>query len=302
MEIWFAPASSSTVWLAIGDGLPPPSSWMMEIVARAGLGRFNAKLGRQFRHLGRDLQLVHMEVGDAHAVPGFQAHRLPDADGDVARPPIPAILIRRFARVGRGGHVLFVAFIGGGDRRQNVRQRLDHRNHAGDRRAKDHAQLIRSGLQRRFGVHAPGAKHVVGGQQRLAVQLHLRVGVEAVEDQFDVLARQRGGIHLKSSAVFPVGEPDPLQPRFVVAIERIGNQLGLQQVGLDYTWHRRRMPVRDLRTVGRVQRAKFPAGIDGCEIGCDAHNGITLKTTSKPAASRSQAALTTSSARDGLRC
>ena len=60
-----------------------------------------------------DSLLLDMKVFDAQRVPGLQPYRLPNAFSHVARSPIPAILIRRLARVRRGGNVLFVPLLCG---------------------------------------------------------------------------------------------------------------------------------------------------------------------------------------------
>ena len=60
--------------------------------------------------------------------------------------------------------------------------------------------------------NAPAAKHVVRGQDRLVVDEHLGEGVEAVEDEIDMLVLQGRIGDLEGGAILPVGQADPLQP------------------------------------------------------------------------------------------
>ena len=110
------------------------------------------------------------EVLDSQRHPMAPEHRLPDADGDVARSPIPPVLIWRFARVRCGGDILLVAFIRRRYRGQDVGQGLHLGNHRSDRRAKDNARVFVPASAMALHGNSPAAKHVVGGQHWLVVE------------------------------------------------------------------------------------------------------------------------------------
>src|SRR5579863_8235298 len=57
----------------------------------------------------RDVSLMNVEILDAHSIPSFESNGLPDAFGQISWTPVPAVLVRRFSRIGRGGNVFFVA-------------------------------------------------------------------------------------------------------------------------------------------------------------------------------------------------
>ena len=87
-----------------------------------------------------------------------------------------------------------------------------------------------------------------------------------------MLVRQRGGIDLKSGLVFPVGQTDPLQTKFVIAVEWVGNEPAAQQVGLNHAGNLRGVPLFDVGTVSIGHGSKLPArvqvargGFGGCE-------------------------------------
>src|SRR5271156_1682424 len=66
------------------------------------LGGVDIKLGCDVGQVTCNSVLVDMEVIDAKRVPGFKPHRLPNALGHITRSPIPAVVVRSFAGVGRG--------------------------------------------------------------------------------------------------------------------------------------------------------------------------------------------------------
>ena len=51
---------------------------------------------------------------------------------------------------------------------------------------------------------------------------------------------------------------------FVVAIERVGNEGAVQQIGLNYAWNLRGMPFFDVGSVSVGYGAKLPARIQIC--------------------------------------
>src|SRR5208337_5121903 len=115
---------------------------------------------REVGNFSGDVELRDVEVRDAGGVPGFQASGAPDAAGDEARSPIPAILEGGFTQVSFLGDVgLLSPFIRGG----NFGGGLDGRR-------KNDVKLVGARLQERFHRNAPFAKHIVGGEDELVIQ------------------------------------------------------------------------------------------------------------------------------------
>jgi hypothetical protein len=69
-------------------------------LGRSGAGGFDLDLRVEVGHFPAHVALTNREVRNANLIPGFDAHRLPDAAGYKARSPIPAVLIGRLADVG----------------------------------------------------------------------------------------------------------------------------------------------------------------------------------------------------------
>ena len=63
-----------------------------------------------------------------------------------------------------------------------------------------------------------------------AIQINIRGSIKAVKDQIDIGVGQKAGCRVKVEAVFPALIFNPLQLRFVVAIERVGNLLVGEQI------------------------------------------------------------------------
>ncbi len=57
-------------------------------------------------------------------------------------------------------------------------------------------------------------------------------GVDAVEDEFDMLAGQCGGVDVEMGLVLPVVEADPLNLCFLVTVEGVGDDASGDEVGL----------------------------------------------------------------------
>src|SRR5664279_5785331 len=113
-----------------------------------------------------DIELANVDIGDAGRVPGFKAHGTPDTAGDETRSPIPTKLIGGLANVSLGlGMSTFAPGVVG----SNLGCGLD-------RRRENHAQCIRAGLEVGLHVDAPLAKHVVGSEDELVVEIDLGVG------------------------------------------------------------------------------------------------------------------------------
>jgi len=210
------------------------------------LGSGDFDLSGEVGDFSGDVELRDVEVGDAGGVPCFQANGAPDAAGDEARSPIPTILIGGLAEVGfLGGVGLLSPFIRG----CNFGGSLDGRR-------KNDAKLVGARLQERLHRDAPLAKHIVGGEDELVVQIDFGIGVEALENEINVLAGEQIGRSLERGAIFPVGILDPLELGFVFAIVGIGNQIVVKQIQVD--------AARNLRgTPNRIIGCGGAQGVDG---------------------------------------
>jgi len=215
-----------------------------------------------------DVELRNVEVGDARGVPGFQASGAPDAAGDEARSPIPTIFIGGLAEVGfLGGVGLLSPFIRGG----NFGGSLDGRR-------KNNAKLVGARLQERLHGNAPLAEHIVGGEDEIVVQIDFGIGVEALENEINILAGEQIGRSLERGAIFPIGILDPLELGFVVAIVGIGNQLVVEQIQVDAAGNLRGTPNRIFGRSCGGELTEFPTGIERNDLLlerslCESENG-----------------------------
>ena len=146
-------------------------------------------------------------------------------------------MVRSFARKRRSLFALIV-YCG-----QLVIQFCHHRQNLVDWRSEENSQGVVARFQRLFRVDPPGAKHIVSVQERLIVQEHLRIGVETLEHQLHVLAIQDLWRDFKRRSVFPVCFADPLLLLFVIAIERIFDQLVCEQIRVNATRNSRPVPI-----------------------------------------------------------
>src|SRR5712692_5670716 len=80
-----------------------------------------------------------------------------------------------------------------------------------DGRTKAYPESIGARSRETFGVDPPGAKHVIGTNQRFIVEEHVGVGVKTLEDQIDVVARENIRSNVEGSLIFPIGLTYPLQ-------------------------------------------------------------------------------------------
>ena len=127
---------------------------------------------------------------------------------------------------------------------------------------KNNSQRIRPSLQQRFHRHPPAPEHVVAVQRHLVVYVNIRVGVQPFKNQIHMVVRQSCRVRLKSRSIFPVGQPDPLQPRIIVLIERIWYQPIFEQIRLHHSRHVCRMPILQFRAVGFTDGPEFPFSLE----------------------------------------
>ena len=120
---------------------------------------------------------------------------------------------------------------------------------------------IRSGFQQRLRGNPPVAEHVVGVKNLLLIKKDIRKCIQAIKNQVSMIVRERGCINLKRGLILPVGQADPLQTELVVAIERIGDEAAVQQIGLNHARNLRGMPFFDVGSICVCHGAKLPARI-----------------------------------------
>ncbi len=104
-------------------------------------------------------------------------------------------------------------------------------------------------------------------EQLRVIQVNIGKGVEAAKQQVEVLAREGRGIHVELCLVLPVCQPNPLQRLFVVAIERIGDQLIAQKIRLHDARHFRVVPLLNPGMATVIERAKPPTAMKNHRAG-----------------------------------
>jgi len=74
-----------------------------------------------------------------------------------------------------------------------------------------------------------------------------------------MVVREHGRIDLKRCLILPVREPDPLQMELVIFIERVGDEIAVQQVRLNYARNLRGMPFLYVGSIGIRYGSELPA-------------------------------------------
>ena len=93
------------------------------------------------------------------------------------------------------------------------------------------------------------AEHIVRAQNGLVVKIDVCECIETFENQVYVGMRKRSCIGLKCSLILPVGQADPLEMELVILVEGIGDEVVVQQVGLNDSGNLRRMPFLDVGAI-----------------------------------------------------
>lgn len=209
-----------------GGGVVADAGAGGEPVGAAGLGAFD--VDAQFGETGRAVEgQVRADAGEPGGGPVLQAGGLPQAGGDQGRPPVPAegaghladVLERLGVGVGPLPHLCAYGLglgVGGGEL---------HLERGG-------------GLQPVREVEAVTPVHVAGVADNLAADPDGGDGVESVEDEIGALVR--GGAGAEHGVVSPVGTPHPGEVRLVPGEERVLDEPGGEQVGVDAAGDRRR--------------------------------------------------------------
>jgi hypothetical protein len=107
----------------------------------------------------------------------------------------------------------------------------------GKDRIEGHFNVVAAGLEGAFHIELPRPVHVVGPAHLAAVHPHRGQGVEPVAAQQHALAAQHGRRHLEIAAINPAGRANPLHGCLLVAVERVGDPAGSEQVGVDAARH-----------------------------------------------------------------
>ena len=227
---------------AVGTGDGGGERDLLAGVGEDGGVRGQARFGLVQRLL-RDADMI-----EAGIVPRLQLDRAPDAVGDEAGTPVPAVLVFGLADIGAGLHALGLvaerAVIFAGQRVRFLQHhRLERLDRAGDR----YENLVLARLQQRLRIGTPAAMGVVRGQQRLTVDGDGRERVEPVEHEVEVAVREHLRRDGQRLAVLPCRQARPLDRAFIGADEGIGHALQADQVFLHATRHARGEPARFLR-------------------------------------------------------
>src|SRR5271165_3354132 len=122
-------------------------------------------------------------------------------------------------------------------------------------------ERIGTRLQQRFRWNAPAAEHIVSFENRLIIEIDIGKSIQPLENQIEVLMPERDGINLKSRLILPIGQANPLQMKLVVPIERIEDELAIQQIRLHHARNLRGVPLFDIGSLSACHSAKLPAGI-----------------------------------------
>src|SRR5580700_1807432 len=229
--------------------------------SRSSPPSFNLQVRRNARQIRAHVLLMDMKILNAQLIPAFKSHRPPNPLSKKARPPIPSVVVRSLARIGRSRNILFVSVIVRRDRRQNVRQGLHIRQHLLHRRMKNNSQRIRTRVQPTLRRNPPAPEHIIRMQNRLIIEINVRKRIQSLEHQIDMLAPKRRRIHLKRRLIFPVRQPNPLQMKLVIFVKRIRNQLAALQIRLHHPRNLRRMPFLHISPIHIRHRPKLPARI-----------------------------------------
>ena len=204
------------------------------------------------RHFPAHISLTYGEIGDAHLVPRFDSHRLPDTAGHKTRPPVPPVFICGLAQISFSlGLGLWLPGIRGGCLSSGFQWRRKH-----------DVQRIFSCVQMSLGRHSPYSKAVAGHEHLHAVHGNFGCSVEAVKNKIDMGAGKQGRRNLKAQPILPVFLFDPLQFGLVVAIERVGNLLVGEQIQVNVAGDSGRKPTALARLRVNCNLPELPAVIE----------------------------------------
>ncbi len=164
---------------------------------------------------------------------GGEADRPPDPGRHQLRAPVPAVVALALA-----DPVSALDPVRPDPRVVQIADRLLRLDH-GIRRAEADADPVLPLRQAPSHVELPATEHVVGAADDAVVEPDFGDGVEPVALQQDPVRRQELRVRREGARVDPVGLADPLQPGLVVAVERVLEGAGREQVGMNAPGHAR---------------------------------------------------------------
>src|SRR5215813_3780146 len=136
-------------WSNTSRPTPKPFPEPRELIHRdartASLGRYDFHFGQQVRNAAVHIKLANVHVRNPHGIPSLNPHRPPDAAGDKARTPIPAVFVGRLAYVSLGLNACLRL-------PRIIRGKLGRDF---DRRREDHTQRIHASLKFRLYRRTP---------------------------------------------------------------------------------------------------------------------------------------------------
>jgi hypothetical protein len=95
-------------------------------------------------------------------------------------------------------------------------------------RAEIHSECVLAGLEYFLAAHTPGAKHIVGGQDKNLIEEYTGIGIQAFKNQLNVVVAQQFGLYGKSRLITPKGLANPLEGLFVICGKRILDEFVIQ--------------------------------------------------------------------------
>ena len=150
-------------------------------------------------------------ISDARVAPCFEQHRSPNAKGDKARSPVPAILKagsageRRDGLIEESAHLRVVW-----SRIMTIGQGVELGHIDFHRTVEKHFQQIITLFHDALYVASPFAVHIVGRQYMLMVQIDIGIGVEPLEDERLIGGCKFIGCRLEVCFIHPVFFVNPL--------------------------------------------------------------------------------------------
>ena len=154
------------------------------------------KMQRQLSLVFHDF--IDDDIGALHLGfrPADKLDRFPKAHVLVFRSPVPAMLIRRFAR-----HGIFL--------RKSWLMLFVERQLSAVVTSKQHFQMVVLRLQQRLHILFPCAELVVGIEELFAVEAHLSVGIDAFKHELHHVFLHDFGVNIEIGRVCPwmVGDP-----------------------------------------------------------------------------------------------
>ena len=116
-------------------------------------------------------------------------------------------------------------------------------------------------FEQRSRSNSPPAEHVVRSEHLLVVEEDFGESVQPIKNEINMLVLECGRVNLEGGAVLPVGQPNPLQTRLVVAVKRIGDQVIGGEIGLHYARNLGSMPAADFGMIRGLDGPKLPCRI-----------------------------------------